>query len=166
VALLIVLGLALAISTFVILGPRLRHTTVEKEVLVQRKVTETKTVKRIVTVKGEKVEVAVPVEVFGTVIETKTESATVEPTYREKLWLYGMLVMGGFLGLFSIGTALVWFYFLIRKDGKAPQVVTEMLKYLVASFMGIFVGFMGGSSVATEKQATIDKPVIPAAAPK
>jgi len=32
------------------------------------------------------------------------------------------------------------------------------LKYLVSSFVGVFVGFLGGSAVGTEKQAQIDKP--------
>jgi hypothetical protein len=157
------IGIVLAVASALYLRPRLGGTTVTRTVARPRQVAEQRTVTRTVTVDGKEAQVDVPETTFRSIPEMVEETVRVEPTPREKLWLYGMLGIGGFLGLFSILTAIAWFYFLIRKDGVVPQVITEMLKYLVSSFMGIFIGYMAGSSPAEGEQP--DLPDAPPAAP-
>src|SRR5262245_36151598 len=152
------LGIVLAGAAASVIIPLLGPATVDKVVIKEKEVPETKTVRKTVTVNGKNKVIDVPVEVRHKVQERKTEPVVVEPTAKEKLWLYGMLGVGGFLAVFSVATAIAWFYFLVRKSGGPPAVLTEMLKYLVSSFVGVFVGFLGGSAVGTEKQAHIDKP--------
>lgn len=151
-------GLLLALIAGLVLYPRLRGTTVTRTVSITRPVAETRVVTRTVKVNGRDVEAEVPETVHRAVAELSTQSVNVVPTGKEKIWIYGMLMTGGFLGLFSVATAAAWFYFLIKKDGEVPGVVNEMLKSLITAFMGVFVGFMGGASIAEGKQASPSGP--------
>src|SRR5437016_3731618 len=101
--LLSVVGLILCWVAIVNLRPRLEPVTVQRQVTIHKPVIERKTQKHTVKVNGKDIEVDVPVEVQRTVAETSLQKVTVEPTVHEKLWLWGMLIIAGFLGLFSLG---------------------------------------------------------------
>ena len=147
------LGLGLSLAALFSLLPRLRTTTVTRTVTITRPVAETRITTKTVRVDGKEVQAEVPETTHRSVTELRTETVPVGPTAKEKTWLYLIILTGSFLGLFSIGTAATWFYFLLKKNGEAPPVVTEMLKYMVSSFMGILVGFMGGTSLPGDKPA-------------
>ncbi len=142
------LGIALAVVAGVVVVRRLTGETTTRTVSTVESTHDVRT-----TLKKENVE-SRPITVETPVVKTHEETVRITPGDRETIWLYAMLALGGFLGLFSLLTAAAWFYFLLRKDGSPPQVLTEMLKYLVSSFMGGFVGFMGGSSLPESKSTS------------
>jgi hypothetical protein len=156
--LLSVLGILLSVVSALSLWPRLGDRLVTQTVRTTKPVTEQKMVMRSVKVGGQDVHVEVPETVVREVAQTEQRQVQVAPSLREKVWLYGMLGIGIFLGVLSTATALAWFYFLIWKNANVPPVVTEMLKYFVTAFMGIFVGFMGGSSLSDGKQPGPEAP--------
>jgi hypothetical protein len=158
---LCILGMILALVFLVKIWPKLNSTTVTRTVNVTRPVSQTKMTKHTVKVDGKEVQVDVPETVYRDVAEVAVHKVTIEPTMHERIWLYCFTGVAGVVLLFSLGTMALWFYFLVRKDGEVPPVVTEMLKYLLASFMGIFVGFMGGSSVSAARQANIEMQTAP-----
>jgi hypothetical protein len=156
-----ILGIVLASLFLLKIWPELGGHTITRSVNVTRPVTSTRMTKQVIKVEGKDVEVEVPIITEHQVFEAATRTATVPPTLREQVWLYSMIGIAGFVLLFAIGTTILWFYFLVRNNGDPPSILTEMLKYLVASLLGIFVGFMGGSSVTAEKQANAEKHFAP-----
>ncbi len=148
-----VIGVALAFAFFVRLGPRLGGATVTQPAPAARGAAAAHMEKRTINVGGKEVQVDIAGAVRREGAGRAAEPAKVAAPQREKLWLYFMIGIAGIVGLFSVVTMAFWFYFLVRSDGKAPDVLTEMLKYLVSTLLGVFVGFMGGSSVNAGNQS-------------
>ncbi len=152
-------GIGVAVAGVTVCFPALEPVTVEKTVVEQRPVFESRTVMKTVTLPdGKQVEVPVEENTPRMLQVDKKAPETIPPTPTEQIWLYGMIIVGAILAITSVGTIGIWFYFVVRSNGSPPPIVTEMMKYFVTSFMGVFVGFLGGSSVGKEKLETIDKP--------
>jgi hypothetical protein len=118
--------------------------------------------KQVVKVDGKEVEVEVPVTREHQVAEAATQTVTVPPSMRELIGLYIMCGIALFVLLLAFGASALWLYYLYRKD-EPPQALSDMVKLLLANFLGILVGFMGGSTVTAEKQANIEKQFTPPA---
>lgn len=153
------IGVVFAVTAVAACIPELQPVTVEKTVVLQQNVYETKTVRKTVTLlDGRRVEADVEEDTPRTVPVEKKVSVAVPPTPAEQIWIYGMIAAGVILTLCSVGAIGLWFYFVVRTNGKPPPIVTEMMKYFASSFMGVFVGFLGWTAVGSQKQAVMDKP--------
>jgi hypothetical protein len=146
------IGIVLAFILMARLWSHLGGFTVTRLVHVRRPVYEKQLTKHVVHVEGKDIAVEVPEKTtHREVAETERQTVNVQPTLREQVWIWCMIAIAGFVLLFSVVTMTVWFYFLIRKGGgDPPAVLTEMLKYLVSSLVGIFIGFMGGTTVSAQ----------------
>lgn len=153
-------GIVLGALCVLILLPRLKSVPVEKPIIVNKQVEELEFSTKTITIEGKKYEVNVPVKSFRTVPEEAIDVVHVDPTLKEKMWTYCMIGVSGFIFLFGLGTVIAWFYFLIKKQGRPPKLITDMLKFILSSFMGTFVGFMGGSSVGVDRQLNYSKPKV------
>lgn len=148
-----VIGIISAVVVIVRLWPELRPVTVSLPPPRSRGTKQT------VTIGGRDVEVDVPAAIESEAAPAPTETTTVAPSAQERIWFYSMIGIAIFVGLFSLATSVLWLFFLARNQGDPPAALSEMLKYLVTSLVGIFVGFMGGSSVSAARQANVQKQI-------
>ena len=151
--LLSLIGVSLAFVSTLYLSPRLSSKIITSTNL-QANTASSASERRKKTVKVDNRDVTIYFDETPSIhkLEQKITSQRNGITPKGKTWISILLFLGVLLGIYSMVTALIWFYFLTQREAYYPSFATEILKYYISFFIGIFVGYEGGYSAANRRE--------------